>query len=602
MNDLTATYSPEDNKLRLYSLYRLPKDLYERVRAAGFSWAPKQGLFVAPAWNPEREDLLIELCGEIGDEDTSLVDRAEVRADRFEGYSDNRAADAESAKAAVDRITSGIPAGQPILVGHHSQRHAEKHAKQIENGMRKAVNMWATSKYWTSRAAGALRHAKYKERPDVRARRIKGIETDRRRELRRKAEAETGLKLWSKEGLTEKQALFIAGNTPFGFPVVRRDDGGYWWSAYDVLRPPEDRYRSTPDMTLQQVLEAAQGHFPRIIATCDRWIAHCDNRLAYEKAMLEEQGASELLEKQPRPKQLPICNYRAPDGIKVGRTLYSEPEIYAQTDMTSAEYAEIDNNYKGTRVVDNSHRVRIAIVRSKLSCIFLTNSKVHERPAAIDPQPRELPAPRIVEQWKAPERTAFDDMREQLKHGVQVVAAPQLFPTPKALARRMVGMLGAAGASGKRVLEPSAGTGVLLRAAIDSATGADNCRTVAVEINPQLARALEEQRNRMLYANDRNHQVVCGDFLKCNGDLGKFDAVIMNPPFANAQDIVHIKHALTFLKPGGRLVAICVGGSRQAAELQPLVEQHGGTWERLPPDTFKEQGTSVNTVLLSLQV
>jgi hypothetical protein len=50
----TATYSPEDNKLRLYPAYRLPKEEYERMRATGFSWAPKQELFVAGAWSPQR--------------------------------------------------------------------------------------------------------------------------------------------------------------------------------------------------------------------------------------------------------------------------------------------------------------------------------------------------------------------------------------------------------------------------------------------------------------------------------------------------------------------------------------------------------------------
>ena len=74
--DYTATYSPEDNKLRLYASARLDAETYARVKAAGFSWAPKQDLFVAPMWTPEREDLLEELAGEIEDEDKSLVDRA----------------------------------------------------------------------------------------------------------------------------------------------------------------------------------------------------------------------------------------------------------------------------------------------------------------------------------------------------------------------------------------------------------------------------------------------------------------------------------------------------------------------------------------------
>jgi len=58
MTTYSATYSPEDNKLRLCASSRLDPDLYAGVRAAGFIWAPKQGIFVAPMWTPEREDFL----------------------------------------------------------------------------------------------------------------------------------------------------------------------------------------------------------------------------------------------------------------------------------------------------------------------------------------------------------------------------------------------------------------------------------------------------------------------------------------------------------------------------------------------------------------
>ena len=87
----SATYDPGDNKLRLYASSRLDKDLYVKVREMGFIWAPKQDLFVAPMWTPQREDFLLELCGEIEDEDKSLVQRQEERAERFENYSDKRA-------------------------------------------------------------------------------------------------------------------------------------------------------------------------------------------------------------------------------------------------------------------------------------------------------------------------------------------------------------------------------------------------------------------------------------------------------------------------------------------------------------------------------
>ena len=62
-----ATYSPDDNKLRLYADSRLDEETYLRVKNAGFKYAPRQGLFVAPMWTPSREDLLLELAGEIGD-------------------------------------------------------------------------------------------------------------------------------------------------------------------------------------------------------------------------------------------------------------------------------------------------------------------------------------------------------------------------------------------------------------------------------------------------------------------------------------------------------------------------------------------------------
>ena len=148
----SATYSPEDNKLRLYPAHRLDADDYAKVKAAGFSSAPQQELFVAPAWSPDREDLLLELCGEIDDEDTSLVDRAEQhRAVR--GIQRRETARRRSSSRGRRGDRRHIPLGQPILVGHHSEKRARKDAERIENGMRKAVKAWETSKYWTDRAA-----------------------------------------------------------------------------------------------------------------------------------------------------------------------------------------------------------------------------------------------------------------------------------------------------------------------------------------------------------------------------------------------------------------------------------------------------------------
>jgi len=86
-----------------------------------------------------------------------------------------------------------------------------------------------------------------------------------------------------------------------------------------------------------------------------------------------------------------------------------------------------------------------------------------------------------------------------------------------------------------------------------------------------------------------------------------FDVVLMNPPFAHEQDIAHVTHAIKFLRPGGRLVAICSSGvtfhgSKAGLAFRELVRLHSGHIEALPADTFKASGTCVNTVLLWLTV
>jgi len=163
----------------------------------------------------------------------------------------------------------------------------------------------------------------------------------------------------------------------------------------------------------------------------------------------------------------------------------------------------------------------------------------------------------------------------------------QFFETPPDLCKRMVRIADIE--KNGRVLEPSAGSGNILRAL---STDIDK---VAIELNPAMLPKLACAGSGL--------QVHEGNFLSFDApQFEKFDAVIMNPPFSNGQDIAHIQHALTFLKPGGRLVAICANGPRQAEKLKPIVEQHGGTWEPLPADTFKQSGTGVNTVLLSLTV
>jgi 16S rRNA G1207 methylase RsmC len=87
------------------------------------------------------------------------------------------------------------------------------------------------------------------------------------------------------------------------------------------------------------------------------------------------------------------------------------------------------------------------------------------------------------------------------------------------------------------------------------------------------------------------------DFLTCWGDDlgGPFQAVLMNPPFKQGLDIKHIFHAYEMLAPGGLLVGLCYDGARQGMTLRPLVD----SWEQLPANTFKAEGTRAGVVLIT---
>lgn len=489
MNSLTATYSPEDNKLRMYALDRLDAETYARVKAAGFSWAPKQKLFVAPKWTPVRADLLIELCGEIGDEDTSLVDRAEERADRFEDYSDKRETEAHRARDHVAAIAGGIPLGQPILVGHHSEKRARKDAQRIENGMKKAVQLWHTSKYWTRRAAGAVAAAKYKELPAVRARRVKTIEADQRKAGRDLALCEKLLKAWATENLSLKAAMYLASfpgmSQSFSFPLATyprapeasQSEGQMsLWSALD-----------NKIITIEQASELARPGLAGLSDRSARWVAHCANRLAYERAMLDAAGFVAPVKPKSLKATLPLCNYRA-ESITTDSPYRSEPMILDQVEMTKGEYAKIHADYKATSIVGRSHKVRTAVVTQSdgkrgLSAVFLTDSKVHDKPGSAAPAPLPAPIPHAPRQAReTPALTDFDTMRESLKAGVSAVGVPQLFATSAPVAARMVGL--AKIKSGDRVLEPNAGTGALASAVVrGDACGVD---LTLVEIDSKL--------------------------------------------------------------------------------------------------------------------
>ena len=69
-----------------------------------------------------------------------MAERAEAKADRLEELAGKRRREANAFSRAAHAIAERFHGGQPILVGHHSERRARKdHARACKSAARIAI-------------------------------------------------------------------------------------------------------------------------------------------------------------------------------------------------------------------------------------------------------------------------------------------------------------------------------------------------------------------------------------------------------------------------------------------------------------------------------
>jgi Domain of unknown function (DUF3560) len=99
-------------------------------------------------------------------------ERREARAERLRTWAASRERRADASAASVDALAATIPLGQPILVGHHSQRRAERDHERIERGTRRTIEHTDKARAFRQRAGNidaAAARAVYSDDPDVAA-------------------------------------------------------------------------------------------------------------------------------------------------------------------------------------------------------------------------------------------------------------------------------------------------------------------------------------------------------------------------------------------------------------------------------------------------
>ena len=141
---------------------------------------------------------------------------------------------------------------------------------------------------------------------------------------------------------------------------------------------------------------------------------------------------------------------------------------------------------------------------------------------------------------------------------------PDFYPTPPEVA---AGMLDPLDLRGRVVVEPSAGSGNLVRECLERGAA----EVLTAEPEPQL---------RAILAAIPGSRLIGNDWLSVTAEqISHIDTIVMNPPFS--ADERHILHAWDIAPPGTEIVALCnwntVSGEYRGLQLQlaKLVEAYG---------------------------
>lgn len=198
MADITITHTSEDGTLLTGSAKG--DGVYEIVRAHGFRWFPSIRMIgirgsrdhKPMTWKINAAKTALEAAGhtvtlEVNDGLRSAAEREEAKAEQLETRQD--ALEAKASRRAAEgeqRVSAGWGAfrqmdGQPILVGHYSEKRHRNAIDKAENNLRKGYGLLDEAKEADRRADASRTDQSYRETGPVTERRIAKLEAERRK-------------------------------------------------------------------------------------------------------------------------------------------------------------------------------------------------------------------------------------------------------------------------------------------------------------------------------------------------------------------------------------------------------------------------------------
>jgi hypothetical protein len=204
-SEYDALSQPEKDRIKRAFLWsgkanawvsRATRSLYQPVQIAKAFGLENQG------WEGER----VPYGERIEAEAAGAAERAERYAERAQRADE----EAEAAFRASQDAVRHIPPGQPILVGHHSEKRHRRDLERCDNAMRRACEATEKAQHYRHRMAAAEHTANQDQTPAFCQRRIEEAETQlrdlARRQARLASQEQSPANIRHGEFLTERQA------------------------------------------------------------------------------------------------------------------------------------------------------------------------------------------------------------------------------------------------------------------------------------------------------------------------------------------------------------------------------------------------------------
>jgi len=199
-----ATFNKATGWLALGFPQKPSAEVLGEIKSLGFGWRPRRKQWVGK-WTVEREDLAKKFAGKIQTVDIK-PDWAK-KAEYAKGLAEKHAKESEERFNRTWKSMKAIPLGQPILVGHHSEKSHRAHLRRIDKGFEIARREKGIAEKYGDRAKRYRRKARGED-PGLIHRRVQKLEAEQRSWLRSIEELKThALFAKAKPQLAEKYGI-----------------------------------------------------------------------------------------------------------------------------------------------------------------------------------------------------------------------------------------------------------------------------------------------------------------------------------------------------------------------------------------------------------